>query len=190
MSFKLILAAGAIALGSTCVCAEPLRPTFSGGLPPAEIDAIVRSMGLMPTGRPVREGLTYGVLATDARGRAVRVIVDARFGDVLAVRRVVAGPPGTAPEPRAYSLRAYPPYRMPWMGPEFRPPGLIGHVPPSAPPAAQPKPPATAKAANTATRSVTIGTANAAGAAAGGADPKPTGSTAKAQSFPPVQAFE
>ena len=116
--------------------------------------------------------------------------IDARFGDVLAVRRVMAGPPGAAPDPRAYSSRAYPPYRMPWMGPEFRPPGLIGHVqPPSAPPAAQPKPAATAKTANTATGSVTIGAANAAGPA-GGADPKPTGSTAKAPSFPPVQDLE
>ena len=184
MSVKLILVAGAIALGSSCAYAEPVRSTYSGVVPSVEINAIVRSMGLMPTGRPVREGLTYAVIATDPRGRAVRVIVDARFGDVLAVRRVVAGPPGTAPEPRAYSSRPYPPYRMPWMRPEFRPPGLIGHVqPPSATPVAQPKPAPTAKAT---TGSVTIGAANA----AVGADLKPTGSTAKTSGFPPVQAFE
>ena len=76
-----ILVASLIALGSSPAWAEPLRPIFGGALPPAEVNSIVRSMGLMPTSRPIREGQTYAVLAADPRGRQRRVIVDARFGD-------------------------------------------------------------------------------------------------------------
>jgi hypothetical protein len=193
VNIRSILAAGLIALGSKWAFAEPVRPIFGGVLPSAEINAIVRSMGLLPTGRATREGLAYSVPATDRRGRAVRVIVDARFGDVLAVRRVpAAGPPAASPEPRALTARPYPPYRGPWMSPDFRPPGVIGRArPPGSAPDALPKSVAApagsaAPSPSTGSGSVTVGAATP----TRGVDPKPTGSTAKAPSFPPVQSLE
>ena len=190
MKIQAILVAGVIALGASSASAEPL----SAGrvLPPPEVNSIVRSMGLVPTGRPVREGLTYSVIATDPRGRPVRVVIDARFGDVLSVRRVVALGPGAYPPPRLYRV-------APWARPDFRPPGSIGRADPyppyppetrsrpAQPPSAE-KPEqksATAPAAPPAA-TVTIGTS----AASRAADPKPTGSTAKTQNFPPVQSLE
>src|SRR6202158_4722634 len=99
VKLKAVVVAGLVALGSSSALPEPLRPIFGGNvLAPSEVNGIVRSMGLVPTGRPVREGLTYAVLAADPRGRAVRVIVDARFGDVLSVRRgLLAGAPRAFP---------------------------------------------------------------------------------------------
>src|SRR5262249_60899015 len=83
-------------------------------------------MGLLPAGRPVRGGLTCSVIATDPRGRPVRVVVDARFGDVLSVRRVLALGPGAYPPRRLYGV-------APWARPDFRPPGLIGRSDPYPP---------------------------------------------------------
>jgi hypothetical protein len=202
VKIQAILGASLIALASSSALAEPLRPIFGPSvLPPPEINSIVRSMGLLPTGAPVREGLAYVVLATDPRGNQVRVIVDARFGDVLSVRRVIAaGPPGAYPEPRrlygAVRPRPYAPYERPWMGPDFRPPGTIGRVDPrSYPPAPQSKPATStgdkpeqksAAAPTKPTSVVTVGPS----AAVRAADPKPTGSTPKASGFPPVQSLE
>jgi hypothetical protein len=202
VKIQAILVAGVIALGSSSALAEPLRPIFGGVLPPTEISGIVRSMGLVPTGRPVREGLTYAVLAADPRGRQLRVIIDARFGDVLSVRRVMAaGPPGVYPPPRVYGAvppRPYAPYEMPWMGPDFRPPGLIGRADPDQPYPPVPRSrPAAASADKPEQKSadapasahssvVTIGPA----AGSRAADPKPTGSTRKPPSFPPAQSLE
>jgi hypothetical protein len=182
---------GVIALGASSASAEPPLP---GGrvLAPPEINSIVRSMRLVPTGRPVREGLTYAVIATDPRGRPVRVIIDARFGDVLSVRRVIAvGPPGAYPPSRVYGV-------APWARPDFRPPGLIGRTDPYPPYPQEPRsgpgqPSADTPEQKSATApakppaaTVTIG----ASAVSRTADPKPTGSTAKTQSFPPVQSLE
>ena len=186
MKLKAVVVAGLVALGSSSALAEPLRPIFGGNvLAPPEVSAIVRSMGLVPTSRPVRDGLTYAVLAADPRGRPVRVIVDARFGDVLSVRRVVvAGPPGAYPEPpRVYGgvpPRPYAPYEMPWMGPDFRPPGLIGRADPYLPYPPVPRSRPVASQGDKPEHK----------AASRAADPKPTGSTPKASSFPPVQSLE
>jgi hypothetical protein len=54
-------------------------------LPPAEILATVRSMGLGPTGVLRRRGPYYVLHAYDARGLEVRVVADAQFGDILSV---------------------------------------------------------------------------------------------------------
>jgi len=52
-------------------------------------------------------GPTYAVLATTHRGRSVRIIVDARFGNVLAIQRVIAViPPGAYPTPQPVDRRA------------------------------------------------------------------------------------
>ena len=59
-------------------------------MPPYEAARIVRSSGLMPVARPIRWGLSYVVAATDRAGMPVRVIVDGRSGQILAVRRSAA----------------------------------------------------------------------------------------------------
>src|SRR4029450_5532873 len=46
---------------------------------------IVRSTGLEPLGRPVRQGQAYAVRAVDDAGEEVRVIVDARLGRIVKV---------------------------------------------------------------------------------------------------------
>src|SRR5436309_5038784 len=115
-----MLAASFFAMGVGPLSAEPLRPMFGGALAPAEVNSVVRSMGLLPTSRPVREGMTYSVLASDPRGRQLRVVIDARFGDVLSVRRAVAaGSSGVYPPPPPRVYGGFPgrpgPYGMPWM---------------------------------------------------------------------------
>jgi hypothetical protein len=199
VKLKAVLVASLVALGSNAASADPLRPIFGPNvLPPPEVNGIVRSMGLVPASRPVREGLTYAVLATDPRGRQVRVVIDARFGDVLSVRRViVAGPPGAYPAPpRGYG--PYAPYGMPWMGPDFRPPGMIGRADPreSYPLAPRsragvtqgdkPDQKAATAPAQPSAAVVTVGPS----AAARAADPKATGSIPNKPSFPPVQSLE
>jgi hypothetical protein len=196
-----ILVASLVALGSAAGNAEPLRPIFGGVLPPPEITSIVRSMGLVPIGAPVREGGTYAVLAADPRGRQVRVIIDARFGDVLLVRRVVTAPRGAYPDPRrmygGVRPRPYAPSDMPWMGPDFRPPGAIGRADPRAPypsmppsrsggtAADKPEQKSAAAAAKPNLGMVTVGPS----ANARATDSTATGST-KAPSFPPTQSLE
>jgi len=81
--------------GLTCAFADPIQHRFGGVLPPDKINGVVRSMGFRPAGPPVRNGLTYAVYATGRRGMSVRLIVDARFGNLLSVQRVIAViPPG------------------------------------------------------------------------------------------------
>jgi hypothetical protein len=69
------------------------------GLPPYEVEAIVRSMGLRPIAPPLRRPRVYVVDAVDARGFRVRAIVHARRGDVLAVTPVYVAPPRYAAYP-------------------------------------------------------------------------------------------
>jgi hypothetical protein len=54
-----------------------------GILPPSDILASVRYVGLDPTGEVVRRGAYYVLHAIDATGVELRVVVDAQFGDVL-----------------------------------------------------------------------------------------------------------
>lgn len=63
--------------------AEPVTP--ADVLPPYEIVASVRDLGLEPTSRPFRRGAYYVVGAADRRGRGWRVVADARSGDILDV---------------------------------------------------------------------------------------------------------
>src|SRR5258708_17625161 len=73
--------------------AQPGPPPYPGTvypgegmiLPPYEVAAIVRSTGLEPLGRPVRQGQAYAVRAIDEAGEEVRVIVDARIGRIVKV---------------------------------------------------------------------------------------------------------
>ncbi len=186
MKIQAILISAAIAFGSSCAFADPVQHRFGGVLPPAKINGIVRSMGLMPAGQPVRNGFTYAVLATSRRGSSIRVIVDARFGKVLSVQRVIAViPPGAYPARQQVDgavPRPYAPYEI--RTPDVRPPGPIARPPALPPEKAEQK--STTPRASSNLSAVTIG----APAAKPVADPKPTGSTSGAPSFPPVQALE
>ena len=53
------------------------------GLPPYEVITIVRSTGLDPLGPPMRRGPNYVLRATDEDDQEVRVVVDARSGDIV-----------------------------------------------------------------------------------------------------------
>jgi hypothetical protein len=170
MKIKAIAMAAGLALASTCAFADPLGPSFGRVIPPAKVNGIVRSMGLMPTGEPMRNGPTYAVYATSRQGRPVRVIVDARFGRVLSVQRVVAVIP-----PGAY------PARQQIEGVVPRPPGSIRET---RSPALKPEKSATQASPNASV--VSVGASNAQPAA----DLKPTGSTSRSPDFPPVQSFE
>jgi len=108
---QIALAAAVMILGlapSGPLGAQPMLPAYPGypgvfgGLPPYEIVAIVRSKGLEPLSRPVRQGPAYVLRAVDPAGRMVHVIVDARMGRIV---RVV-------PATRADAIGA-PPYPIP-----------------------------------------------------------------------------
>jgi hypothetical protein len=74
-------------------------------LPPNEIVAMVRSSGLEPVGRPIRQGPAYALRAVDPTGEEVRVVVDAHKGRIVKV-----------------VLLSEPRYAMPLMRPPFGPP--------------------------------------------------------------------
>jgi hypothetical protein len=86
--------------------AQPLPPAYPGavypgangpGVPPYEVVAIVRSTGLEPLTRPVRNGTAYALRALDPAGQEVRVVVDARNGRIA---RVVPVPGPRHVDPR------------------------------------------------------------------------------------------
>src|SRR5262245_14869919 len=129
-------------------------------------------MGLVPIGQPIRNGPTYAVLATTHRGRSVRIIVDARFGHVLAIQRVIAViPPGAYPAPQPVDAA------VPLRTPVVRPPELVAR-PPALPPE-KPEPKYTATPATPNSPVVIIGASNPKPPA----EAKPMGTP----SFPPVQ---
>lgn len=139
-SVGLLLVAGVPGHAQTSPAAmsPPLLPGF---VPPYEITRIVRSAGFDPLARPLREGTTYVVRATDFRGVLMRVVVDAQSGAIRAVNRIVAGPGsyGTLGMlPRAYD--APPPYDAPspYARPEFGAPEIAPNEDSGAPPAPAP----------------------------------------------------
>src|SRR6266487_4293339 len=74
--------------GLTQVVPPPYPGTMypgDGALPPHEIVTIVRSTGLEPIGRPVRQGPAYALRAVDPAGEEVRVIVNAYMGRIVKV---------------------------------------------------------------------------------------------------------
>jgi len=183
----IVLAAG-IALVSTYAFAEPMQPSLGGVVPSAKINGIVRSMGLMPTGQPVRQGHIYVVLATSRQGKSVRIIVDARSGKVLSVQRVIAViPPGpySVRQPVGAAVpRPYAPDEI--STPGARLPRPIGETQPPAVKPDKPEQKSTTTPASPNPPVVTIGVSSTNPAA----DPKPTGSKSGSPSFPPVQSFE
>ncbi|MGE3150225.1 MAG: hypothetical protein AB7K04_14270 [Pseudorhodoplanes sp.] len=94
-----------IAVGQI-VATEPLaaQTMMAELLPPYEAHAIVRSMGLRVITAPVRQGSTYVLRAVDRYGEERRVVLDARYGDVLSAVPVVRLPGNAYPGARVVRL--------------------------------------------------------------------------------------
>lgn len=76
----------------------PLPPPAIGFVSPYEIMRTVRSAGFHPVSRPMREGTSYVLRATDFRGVPMRVALDARTGVIRDATRIVpadSSPPGS-----------------------------------------------------------------------------------------------
>jgi hypothetical protein len=67
----------------------PLPPPVIGFVSPYEIMRTVRSAGFHPVSRPLREGASYVLRATDFRGIPMRVVLDARTGVIRDATRIV-----------------------------------------------------------------------------------------------------
>ena len=63
-----------------------------GPLPAEDVSEIVQAMGLDPVGAPVRSGPFYFQRAADYYGKPLRVVIDARRSQVIAVEPVGAPP--------------------------------------------------------------------------------------------------
>jgi hypothetical protein len=124
-----IVCTGLLALGvspSGAVDAQSAPPGQDAGVPPYEVLTSVRSMGLEPLTRPVRNGAAYALRAFDPSGQEVRVVVDARRGRVLHVSPL--GPRyGVMPAPYGR-----PPGRIPMVPDGYGPSSRIAEMPPGA----------------------------------------------------------
>jgi hypothetical protein len=113
-----VLAAVAMAMAGMPVQAQPVAADL---LPAYEVNTIVASMGMRPVGRPAWMRGRYVVAAIDRYGRDVNVVLDARDGEVLAVRPLGRGrfgppSPGHVGRPAPYDRgdeRMSPPAAIP-----------------------------------------------------------------------------
>lgn len=93
----------------------PMPAPAAGALPAHEIRTIVRSTGFQPTGRPVLRGRHYDMQAIDPYHLPVQLVIDARTGQIIAVRHHGGSGPADAPmSGQAYAQAS--PYRPvpPW----------------------------------------------------------------------------
>lgn len=89
-----------VGLVSSHACADPVRLAQAQSIvaiPPSEVVVILRSAGFIPITAPSRAGTAYTLRAVDRYGTPVRVVVDARYGDIMSVRRVTAADPMRSP---------------------------------------------------------------------------------------------
>ena len=98
----------AVAIGAGPAWAQGIpRPVMPiGPLPAQDVSEIVQAMGLDPLGAPIRSGPFYVQRAVDDFGRVLRVTVDARRSQVVAVEAAGAGRASNG----AYEGRPYRPY--------------------------------------------------------------------------------
>jgi hypothetical protein len=126
----------ALAAGAQAQPAYVGPRAYQPAVPPYEVDAIVRSAGLVPLAPPARRGSAYVLAATDRYGRHVRVVVDAEVGEIISVRPMLAAAPYGAPVHGAPSVvyvpRGDPPPPVP---PRSVPSARLAGVPPVASPA-------------------------------------------------------
>lgn len=119
MNIKAALLAVALGLGSTPTLAQMVIPLDL--MPPYQAARIVRFAGLVPVAVPMRLGATYVVRAVDRFGDPVRVVIDGRDGEILAVRRIVAvQPPGYPYPPEEIPPRFDPYAGDPAVPPDYR----------------------------------------------------------------------
>ena len=89
MKIKIAVAVLAVALGSSAAAAQPrwygFGPSEYGNVPPYHATRLVRAYGMRPVSSPVRMGRNYVVTAVDRYGQMRRVVVDARFGEVVRI---------------------------------------------------------------------------------------------------------
>jgi hypothetical protein len=155
------LAALGLALATPAV-AEPARIAQGAPdiMPPYEVLTIIRSTGLQPLDRPVRRGSTYVLRAIGRTGEEMRVVVDARYGDILSVTPT-ASASRAAPGVGA-RIGPYEPMDSDEDLEPIGPPGLYRANPPviyepETAPVYGPRPPAGVTAAPRAAQSVTPG---------------------------------
>lgn len=200
--------------------AEPLYPQpvppapvyrAPARFPFADVEPMLRSMGMRSVGRVRVDGNTYVVDATDSSGTRVRVRIDAFDGRILAVlptgappvaRQAPAAPPRTAvaplpprkpPEIAAMSVPAPPPVTDPDAPvPAALPPDAAGATPASPSAAPEPATPATPAAPESTAVRVIPGIATPPGTAPQPAEqaatPAPTVEAARAADAPPSES--
>jgi hypothetical protein len=130
----LIAFAGSAHAGDILVSQLAPRPDVIYAAPRHyDVATVVRSLGLEPTGAPVRTGVTWVQRATDLAGTPLRVVVDARSGTVLAIHPVMIEPSyRMAPSyGRPYVYGPPPPYAGPpaYRGPYGAPYGPYAAAP-------------------------------------------------------------
>jgi hypothetical protein len=111
--------------------AHPEYPGRLPALPPYEVLASVRSIGLEPLSRPTRFGPLYSLRAVDPAGREVRVIADARTGRILKVHPVLF-PRYAAPVPPPPPYYGPHPGRITAVPDGYGPNSRIATLPPGA----------------------------------------------------------
>ncbi len=124
MKHILIVLASVATLSATAVPASAQVYSVADILPPHEITAIVRQAGMQPISRPMWRPGRYIVHALDRYGRELRVVVDARMGEVIR-----AVPVGSYADvgPRG----GYEPYQpRPYYGPRSEPYSPGAYSPP------------------------------------------------------------
>jgi hypothetical protein len=138
---QIALGASLLALGLAAVVPATAQPIYSApppgyqpipGLAPSHVLAVVRAAGLRPLTQPARRGPRYVILAADAYGQQLRVVVDAHGGRILRIAPAhdprFAGPPlrppGVVPLPRHAGLPPAPPPRPP----ELKDPAVTGSI--------------------------------------------------------------
>ena len=139
----------------------PVYRAPRAGLPPQDVEPMLRSMGMRSVGRVRADGPTYLVDATDAGGVRQRVRIDAMSGRIIAMHEIgrpaapVAAPtiqpPAGAEGPgRRYASPAEagvpgfvaptPPKRPPELAAVPAPAPIVPEEPAAAPPSAEPPP--------------------------------------------------
>jgi len=122
---RLVLAVAGLLLGAAPVSAQYIpRPVAPIGADSAQDAAeIVQAMGFDPVGPAARSGRYHVQRARDPYGRVVRVTVDARRSQIVAVERGGVSAPYAG---RGFYRRPYPGYAaMPQDDEDFAPPGSI-----------------------------------------------------------------
>lgn len=137
---KLVLALAGLLAGSSAASAQfmagPGYPVYDGAQDAAEI---AQAVGLDPIGPAARSGPYFVLRARDDYGRVVRVTVDARRSQIVAVEggmRGFYGPPAGYGAPRAYP--GYHPY--PRGDVALAPPGSVMGTPSQPQPHVMPMP--------------------------------------------------